>query len=267
MERAAAGAAGAGGGSLRSLPAPQLPSTPRRCPAEQPLKPSQPPRSQRRGRGSGPGQWPRRSGRPGAAWVRALRAAPPGAPEPPRRALRAPPAEPGLSRRRCASRRARSESRPSPARPAPSLARRAPAHVGPAPACARTRARAPPARALAALQPPLRPPRRFPARRIPGNCARPRPALPLGFLGLVVRAASSLRLDPRARGALRVSSRAHRVPAGLQPRANSPCEPGAALCSLGPPGDTELSRATLEPPPGRQRGSPPALLFVSKRPA
>ncbi|XP_027253320.1 atherin-like [Cricetulus griseus] len=146
--------------------------TPTRRPAEQPLK-----RREQRGAMSAgaeaPEQWPLCSGAHGCGWVRALvSAALPRTPGP-SAALRRPP-----SRDRAVGALPAAETAPSAARrcPAsPSLARRALAHVGPPPP------------ALAALRPPLRPPRRFPARRIPGNCARPRPALPLGLLGLVVR--------------------------------------------------------------------------------
>lgn len=238
-------------------------STPRRCPAEQPLKPRQPPRSERRGRGPAPGQWPRRSELRAAPWVSELRAATPGAPGPPCRARRASPAETGPSRRRCASRGARYQCRLPPSRPAPSLARRAPAHVGPA--------SAPPARALAALRPPpplLRPPRRFPARRIPGNCARLRPAPASGLPGTC---------SPRRVGALRGQrgGGARRPLPGAQPeRGNlgrgifppSDLRRDPAPAPALPAGPLRFPAGSFALGPGRHCATPPAaFLFVCKR--
>lgn len=219
--------------------------TPRRCPAEQPLKRRQPPRSERRGGGPTPGQWPRRSGaRPWRGSTRCVLR---------RLARRGPRAEPAV---RSPPSRDRAAGAVQAAAPAPSAARRLPGRPPPWHAGLRpTSAPPPPARALAALRPPpLRRPQRFPARRIPGNCARPRPALPLGFLGLVVRA----RWRPRLRGPRDACSRPGdeaRDQRPLRLLRGRPCS--ASL--LAP------ARPALPEPRDLGGGARPRLRFVSKR--
>lgn len=163
----------------------------------------------------------------------------------------APSAKPGPSRGRLASRGDRSERRPPlPGRPPPW-------HAGPWPTSA------PPPPALAALRPPLRPPRRFPARRIPGNCARPRPALPLGLLGLVVRHAGR---PARVGCALRSRRSALGGPRGAPGRHS--CGPICKLF-LTALGALTCSHCPLPAPaPGHREGGvparPPALLFAGR---
>lgn len=159
----------------------------------------------------------------------------------------APSAEPGPSCGRLASRGDRSERRPPlPGQPPPW-------HAGLWPTSA------PPPPALAALQPPLRPPRRFPARRIPGNCARPRPALPLGLLGLVVHRVAR---PARVGCALRSRRSALGGPRGTPGRCFSwrICE----LRALGPVSYPHCPVPTPAPRyrEGGARARPPALLFV-----
>lgn len=218
--------------------------TPTRRPAEQPLK-----RRQRGAVSAGakaPGQWPLCSGAHGCDWVRALVSV--ALPRAGALSCPAPSAELGPSRGRLASRGDRSERRPPlPGQPPPW-------HAGPWPTSA------PPPPALAALRSPLRPPRRFPARRIPGNCARLRPALPLGLLGLVVRHSSR----PRARGerSALASQRAGRAQWGAQ----RPLLRADLLALLDRPGPSRLSllprASSRASAPRRWRASPPARAFV-----
>lgn len=217
--------------------------TPTRRPAEQPLK-----RRQHGAASAGaeaPGQWPLCSGAHGCGWVRACECratARAGALSCP-----APSAKPGPSRGRLASRGDRSERRPPlPGQPPPW-------HAGLWPTSA------PPPPALAALRPPLRPRRRFPARRIPGNCARPRPALPLGLLGLVVhhagrpaRVGCPVRSRRSALGGPRGTSGCRYSPRICELRALSPL--GYPSCPV--PASAPLYRE------GGARARPPARAFV-----
>ncbi|XP_060223827.1 basic proline-rich protein-like [Meriones unguiculatus] len=164
----------------------------------------------------------------------------------------APSTEPGPSCGRLASRGDRSERRPPlPGQPPPW-------HAGPWPTSA------PPPPALAALRPPLRPPRRFPARRIPGNCARPRPALPLGLLGLVV-----LHSGRPARVGCAVRSRRSALGG---PRGVLGCHSSRRICALflaalGPL-DCPHCPVPVLAPRHRESGTqalPPALLFVCQQ--
>lgn len=247
MERAAAGAAGPGGGSLGRLPAPQPPSTPRRCPAEQPLKPGSrgAPRAGAEGRpaGSGraaPGARPRR-GSARCVLRRPARRGPRAAP-----AVRRPPSRDRAAGAAQAAEPLRAPLAACPAGPLPGTQGLRPTSAPPPP---RPPARSPPSgRRRCVLRGASQ---RAGSRGIaPGSAPRP----PLGFLGLVVRAASR-PAPPGPRGG------------GARPRRGAE-DAGRSriLCSLP---CWPLRYLSAPASPDREAGShtrpPPAFLFVSKR--